>query len=260
MKIDTIALKKFQTERPASRKSEQAAGTRAVPSRFAYDFPALDALALDIRELLELAREAIGSAFSQVLDIGSDSGPYRKFAEDLGFSVRTMDLDSASGPDLIGRVEETGLPSNSLDGILCTQVLEHCDEPWTAAREFSRVVKPGGFVIVSVPHVWFYHPHPNDNWRFTPEGLVRLFNEHGLEVVELRLQGGTILCCAQILNFCLFGIAGRLAAPVYFVVGWLGKFLDRLLPNPLFPLNVAVLLRKPPKSAFQKIDSSSERP
>ncbi len=42
--------------------------------------------------------------------------------------------------------------SGSFDGILCSSVLEYVDEPREALREFFRLLKPGGLLLVSVPH------------------------------------------------------------------------------------------------------------
>jgi ubiquinone/menaquinone biosynthesis C-methylase UbiE len=44
------------------------------------------------------------------------------------------------------------LPDRSIDCILSTQVLEHIVEDATAVAEMARVLKEGGYAIVSVPH------------------------------------------------------------------------------------------------------------
>jgi hypothetical protein len=49
----------------------------------------------------------------------------------------------------------------------------------------------------------------------------------------------------QIVNFLLFGATGKLGTPLYAINNLIGKITDRLLPNPLFCLNFAILARKP---------------
>jgi SAM-dependent methyltransferase len=248
MRINLADLKALQVNRKPSFRSDHASKERTSPSLWQYDYLALQALSQDAQDLLKLAREKVGGSALRVLDIGCNTSPYREQLEMLGFSVKTMDLDLSRGADLVGSVEATCLPDSCFDLVICTQVLEHCAHPWAAAPELWRILAPGGCLLVSVPHVWFYHPHPDDNWRFTPEGLTRLLRGNGFEVFDLRLQGGSILCVCQILNFCIFGLVGRFGAPIFAFLNLLGSALDSAFCNPLFPINIAVLVGKPKKS------------
>jgi len=42
--------------------------------------------------------------------------------------------------------------ASSFDGVLCSSVLEYLDDPFGCLREFARVVRSGGTLIVSVPN------------------------------------------------------------------------------------------------------------
>lgn len=54
-----------------------------------------------------------------------------------------------------GDIEAMELPfeENSLDLILCLDVLEHLWDPWTVVCRLSRLLKPGGTLLVSIPNV-----------------------------------------------------------------------------------------------------------
>ena len=54
---------------------------------------------------------------------------------------------------------------------LCLDTLEHCADPLTACRELQRVVADGGVCVISSVWLIGVHAHPNDYWRFTPEGF-----------------------------------------------------------------------------------------
>lgn len=212
---------------------------RTAPRVWQYDYPVLVSLAHAMKALVrQLPVVNAGTA----LDLGSSVSPYRKLIEAAGYTMLTLDLTLEHGADVLGSAEHTGLGEEAFDLVLCTQVLEHCDDPWKAMAEIRRVLRPGGHAIVTVPHVWFYHPQPHDNWRFTQEGIVRLAMAARLEVVELRAQGGTVLTLAQILNFVLYGVIGRVGAPLYACISLCGLIADRLAPNELFCQNFAVLL------------------
>jgi 2-polyprenyl-3-methyl-5-hydroxy-6-metoxy-1,4-benzoquinol methylase len=52
----------------------------------------------------------------------------------------------------IATISRLALDDRSLDGILCSSVLEYVPEPSACLTEFARVLKPGGLLLVSVPH------------------------------------------------------------------------------------------------------------
>jgi 2-polyprenyl-3-methyl-5-hydroxy-6-metoxy-1,4-benzoquinol methylase len=228
----------------AGKASRHAVADRVHPVLWQYDYLTLSRLSSDVRRLIgEIASAAPGA---RALDLGADKSPYRQLLESRGYEVRTLDITRDGGADYEGTAEATGLPEQSFDLVLCTQVIEHCMNPWVAMREIRRILKPGGRVIVSAPHVWFFHPHPTDHWRFTQEGMVRLCREAGLEPVTLLAQGGTVLTLCQILNFLAYGVFGRAGAPVYAVMNVLAAIGDRLAPNELFCHNFACLATRRP--------------
>lgn len=235
--IDAVAAG-FRTVQDG-KASRHAPADRVQPAVWQYDRLILSALARDVSDLIRASGRG-GAA----VDIGCGKSPYGDLLESVGFEVRTLDVDRASGADVTGTAEDTTLATASVDLVICTQVLEHCSDPWRAVREMHRVLRPGGHAVISVPHVWFYHPHPQDNWRFTQEGLLRLMSDAGFEVTRLRSQGGSILAFAQITNFLVYGVAGRWGAPVYAMVNSIAPLADQLLPNPLFSLNFACLARR----------------
>jgi SAM-dependent methyltransferase len=220
------------------------------PSRLQYDYLTLSRLAADVERLLrEAPRAAAGTGNGSALDLGSDKSPYRELLEERGYAVQTLDITRDTGADYAGTIEATGLPDASFDLVLCTQVIEHCMDPWQGLREIRRILRPGGHLVVSAPHVWFYHPHPTDHWRFTQEGLVRICRQAGLEPVTLLAQGGSLLTVAQVINFLAYGVLGRAGAPLYGLVNLLGAAGDRLVRNDLFCHNFACLARKPLREA-----------
>lgn len=232
----SVAEQAFQAH--AGKRSAHAA-ERVTPSLFQYDYLVLQALSADLRRLIA----ATPAGKSRALDLGADKSPYRAMLQARGLEVRTLDV--SPGADYQGTVESTGLPDASFDVVLCTQVLEHCDDPFQGVREIRRILAPGGHAILSVPHVWFFHPHPKDHWRFTQQGLARLCESGGLELQVLLGQGGAMLAAAQVANFLAYGVLRGAGAPLYALTNLAGGLLDRLIRNDLFCINFACLARKP---------------
>lgn len=244
MKIDLAAMKEAHDARRRSRRSRHTAADRVRPSLLQFDYLGLATLTTDVESLIAEACRLSSGATPVALDVGSDLSPYHGILGKHGWRLETLDIAPGPGVDHVGTVERTGLPEASFDLVLCTQVVEHCLDPWGALRELHRIVRPGGYLLWSVPQVWFYHPHPADNWRFTPEGVTRLSEAGGFEVVQLLGQGGPVMALFQVFNFCVFGVAGRYGAPIYLLANLSARLVDPLVPNPSFSLNFACLCRK----------------
>jgi SAM-dependent methyltransferase len=113
----------------------------------------------------------------RVLDVGCGIKPYER----LFVAAREyVGVDVANpAADLQGTADAIPVPDGSFDLVLCTQVLEHADDPAATVRELRRVVAPGGRVLASTHGVQVYHPAPVDLWRWTHAGLARLFADNG---------------------------------------------------------------------------------
>ena len=90
-------------------------------------------------------------------------------------------------------------PAACFDRVICSEVLEHVNDPGQALAELVRVLKPGGLAALSVPTpfsewaYWFasddYFNTPGGHVRiFTPRGLARLVSAHGMRVVDLSFE------------------------------------------------------------------------
>jgi SAM-dependent methyltransferase len=87
------------------------------------------------------------------------------------------------GEDTTGDLLALPFQADAFDGIVLTEVLEHCTNPFAAIAEVFRVLKPGGLLLVTSPFVWVFHgikDHYQDYWRFTHQGwqlLLQAFTE-----------------------------------------------------------------------------------
>jgi len=61
--------------------------------------------------------------------------------------------------------------NDTFDYIIADQVLEHVRKPWIGVEEVRRVLKPGGFAVLTSALIFYIHSVPHDYWRFTPDGL-----------------------------------------------------------------------------------------
>jgi len=153
------------------------------------------------RWLREQAAELTGRPPVRILDVGCGVKPYYPFFADVATSYVGVDVVENPAAELIGSVEALPVDDASFDLVLCTQVLEHCDDPAQAVRELRRVTAEGGRVLASTHGVQVYHPSPVDYWRWTHEGLRRLFEQNAnWESLRVEPAAGTASALAMLLG------------------------------------------------------------
>jgi hypothetical protein len=110
-----------------------------------------------------------------------------------GADYRTLDVSSATSPDIVANIEDMPFEDDSVDAVICRSVLEHVRSPARAVAEIERVLRPGGQVLITVPSVYPYHARTGpggypDLWRFFDDTIYMLLSEFG--EVRIARAGG----------------------------------------------------------------------
>jgi SAM-dependent methyltransferase len=148
------------------------------------------------RRLILAALQASLPHFSGVvLDVGCGHKPYKNLV--LSSPSRAehyigLDLpDNIYGtPDLKWNGKKIPLEEDATDSVLLTEVLEHCPNPLEVLMEVRRVLKPGGFLFLTVPFIWPIHTVPHDEYRYTPFALRRIIEQAGFPNPKIEATGG----------------------------------------------------------------------
>jgi SAM-dependent methyltransferase len=149
-----------------------------------------------------------------VLDVGCGPKPYFPLFAPYAESYVGVDVVPNPSAELVGPVEALPVEDAAFDVVLCTQVLEHCDDPARAVTELRRVTAPGGRVLASTHGVQVYHPSPHDYWRWTHEGLRRLFEQNGAWAsLEVQPAAGTAATLAMLAGTFLEIASRRVGMP-----------------------------------------------
>lgn len=190
-------------------------------------------------DLLECRRFADG----RLLDVGCGNKPYLEIFAPRVKSYVGVDPDRRhSRPDVVARVSPLPFEAATFDTVLATQVLEHVAEPDRTLQEISRVLKPGGHLILTAPQYWRLHEVPHDYYRFTRYGLQHLVEAGGLTLVLIKEQGAAWALIGQAICNTLQGRRGwhRLIPLVNLAFGW----ADRRWRDTGDTLNYIVVARK----------------
>lgn len=146
-------------------------------------------------ELRQLAVRSVSSDFS-VLDCGQS---LRNFAQEAKFKAKkyeTLDINEfIDYPDyLVDVCEEESMKSfnETYDLIAAFSLLEHCYDPFAAARNLFAALKPNGILYGSAPFLYPRHSPENlsyqDYFRFTRDSYAVLF-PHAREITLFPLRG-----------------------------------------------------------------------
>jgi len=145
----------------------------------------------NVSDFLRRSAEVYDKKGTRILDIAPQihegAGHYFKKAV-----VETLDIDPKSGATHIADITMTNnsLTDGMFDVIVCTEVLEHTLDPFSAADEIFRLLKPGGILLLTVPFNFRIHGPLPDCWRFTEHGIRELLKKFKIRSLEAKETPG----------------------------------------------------------------------
>ncbi|HVS18640.1 MAG TPA: class I SAM-dependent methyltransferase [Planctomycetota bacterium] len=176
------------------------------------------------RHLHAGARRLAEASSGVLLDIGGAERPYGEYfnprvsryvgleyppmADNLvpelwGFLPRVRHV-----VDVWGDGNALPFATESADCVLLLEVLEHVPRPENLLREAARVLRPGGRVLLTVPFMAPLHQLPYDYYRFTDEGLRKMFEAAGLETEWIAARGNAASAAGMVLTQYLMRTLG----------------------------------------------------
>lgn len=130
----------------------------------------------------------------QLYDLGCGEMPYKSWL--LNYVDQHTGVDWACSQheikadilaDLNGPLP---IESEVADTVISISVMEHLREPQVFLNEAYRLLKPGGFMVLQVPFMWWVHEAPYDFYRYTRYGLQYLFEKAGFTEITIYPQTG----------------------------------------------------------------------
>jgi ubiquinone/menaquinone biosynthesis C-methylase UbiE len=149
---------------------------------------------------------------ASILDAGCGEQQFRTFCSHLRYTgqdfaqydgvgdsrgLQTGSWDQAR-LDIVSDIVSIPRPAGAFEAIMCTEVFEHIPDPIAAVKEFSRLIKPGGYLVLTAPFCSLSH--------FTPYHFQTGFNRywyehhlpaHGFAIEELETNGNFFEYLAQ---------------------------------------------------------------
>lgn len=143
---------------------------------------------------------------SKLLDAGAGELRWKQFCLDQGLIYTSQDFCEYDGVgnnlglqnqkwdtsriDIVSDIVDLPIEDDYFDAVLCSEVLEHLETPDLAVRELSRVLKPGGKLIITAPFSSLTHMAPYHFCTgFNKYWYEAQFRQYGLEVIEMTPNG-----------------------------------------------------------------------
>jgi len=134
---------------------------------------------------------------SRILDAGAGELQYKSLCSHLNYVSQDFAQYDGEGDgkglqtgawgqtelDIVSDITAIPEPDESFDAIMCIEVFEHLPEPIKAIKEFSRLLKPGGHLIITAPFCSLTHFAPYHFYT----GFNRYFYEEHLSKNEFKI-------------------------------------------------------------------------
>ncbi len=166
-----------------------------------------------IKAILIKHRNMENNSKISILDIGCGFGYFLKLCDEEGWETYGVDISeyaigrarSITKAKLFVHDVEKGLPmfnEDFFDIVTMIDVLEHLYSPFKVVKEIYRILKPGGFMIITTPNLnalarflwkiigkekrWYGFIDKTHIHLFTPLSLKHLVEKAGFRIINLK--------------------------------------------------------------------------
>jgi len=143
---------------------------------------------LAVKEFVEYARDHY-SLSDPILDVcaGWEPNYYQPlFPDKKYFKQDQIQFDPPSIDYVCDAHNMSSIKNDTIGTVLLLEALEHLQKPQAVVDEIFRILRPGGYCIVTTVMTFEIHRTPYDYWRFCPDGICYLFR--AFRIFELVLE------------------------------------------------------------------------
>ena len=165
------------------------------------------AVDFQVNSVYRHARQFLPVVRGSILDVGAGNSPYRHLLDPTVSHYEGIDVQHAGDfgysnteiQNFNGR--QIPFDGASFDAVLCTEVLEHVEDPAELIAEIHRVMKPGASGMITVPWSARFHYIPHDYHRYTPTRLQHLFQRFASATVVPRGTDLTVVAAKIVVMY-----------------------------------------------------------
>jgi ubiquinone/menaquinone biosynthesis C-methylase UbiE len=191
-----MKLKKLASKLLFSKIEETGIGTHNEEARYQWVEKTLGKIPSGHKILDAGAGELKFKKYCTHLEyVSQDFAQYDGEGDSSGLQTQTWDNSKL---DIVSDITAIPVDDDSFDAVMCNEVIEHVPDPVKALKELNRVLRPGGYLVVTAPfasltHFAPYHFSTGFNRYFYKEHLEAL----GYEILDLHANGNYFEYMAQ---------------------------------------------------------------
>ncbi len=141
----------------------------------------------------------------RILDVGCGLQPYKKYCTHLEYTSQDFNQYNPSEEkglhpdnwnqqqikiDIVSDITAIPVQDKSFHAVLCSEVFEHIPNPIAAIKEFSRIIKPHGYLILTAPFNSLTHFAPYYYYSgFSKYFYEKHFSNYGFSIKEISYNG-----------------------------------------------------------------------
>jgi SAM-dependent methyltransferase len=154
-----------------------------------------------------------------------------------------LDIYPHENTDAVGDAHSLPFLDACIDGVWLCAVMEHIPRPFDVGNDVDRILKPGGFVLATVPFIQPLHGSPHDYFRYTLDGLRSVFSSFE-EIEAGKSAQGPFGTWVEITGALVGGLVNNSA------ISYGMRFLISWLLYPMLLLDKLKLFRKKESTIF----------
>lgn len=148
----------------------------------------------------------------RILDAGAGEQQFKRFCSHLDYIAQDFAQYDGKGDtkglqmgpwdhgklNIVSDITEIPEPDASFDAIMCIEVFEHLPNPILAIKEFSRLLKSSGILIITAPFCSLTHFAPyHYSTGYNSYYYKKYLKEYNFEIIELSANGNYFEYLAQ---------------------------------------------------------------
>lgn len=141
----------------------------------------------------------------KIMDFWCWEKPYKnlfKSTEYIGVDMKVSGHDNSQNQiDIFWDWKNIPIEDDFFDWFLATEVLEHVFNIDEILDEIYRVLKTGGYGIITIPFMIGEHEEPYDFARYTYFWIQDILQKHGFTIVEHKRLGTTYSTLLQLIRW-----------------------------------------------------------
>jgi ubiquinone/menaquinone biosynthesis C-methylase UbiE len=212
-----------------------------------------------------------------VIEIGGGNALMRSVLKQACRATKyiSSDISPTENTDVICDAQDMIFLDGEADLIAAFEVMEHIPDTNMFLSEVNRVLRPGGYIVISVPFLYGKHDF-QDFYRWTSQGLERVINENGMNVLLMKNRGGVFLTIVSLLSNYIhskfqpsennwrargiwhkiyFGCMAIMMLPIH-LLSWLALLVDMFVDrNSANPSGFILIAQKPEVSVENTLNT-----